>query len=177
MLTKPISIYCQILEIFVSLTDSLGGGFSLDSGVQGVRWYCADLMAHPWASPQPPREPQASFFDTPIEDRGSYPSRTRILGGVRPGSSIGVSKSRVPGVPRPIVEPPGRPSWSIHCAAAGAFIVPRQEHSLCRDGGALWEAPGSYFRPILVTILVIWLGYSFLATSYSPIPFKSTQDG
>ena len=35
-----------------------------------------------------------------------------------------------------------RPSWSTHCAAAGAFIVPRQEHSLCRDGGALWEAPG-----------------------------------
>ena len=59
------------------------------------------------SSPRPhapaPR-PRTAICDTPIEDRGSYPSRTRILEGVWSRSSIGVLQNRGSRSP---ADPPG----------------------------------------------------------------------
>ena len=116
-------------------------GSRYTQGYQGGRRRAYYNVA-PSPSPHAPyRRPRRSICDTPIEDGGSYPSRTLILEGVRPRSSIGVSKSRGPWRPQAYCGAPRPPQLGhslcrgggIHCAAAGALIVPRWGSTL---GGA-----------------------------------------
>lgn len=43
-----------IVRILFFPNRSIGGGFSLDSGFQGVRGVCTELWAQPWRAPMPP---------------------------------------------------------------------------------------------------------------------------
>ena len=125
-----------------SLTDTIGG-FSLHPGVPGGTKVCL-LQRSPQSQPPGPRPgSRKAFSDTPIEDGGSYPSRTRILGGVRPRSSIEVSKSKGPWRPQACCGAPEPRGGRIHDTAAGAFMIPRWAHSFYCDGGSFSEAPGT----------------------------------
>ena len=125
-----------------SSVDTLGG-FSLHLGVPGGTKVCL-LQRSPQPQPQPPApRPRTSFPDTPIEDGGSYSSRTRILEGVRSRSLTGVSKSKGPWRPQACCGVPAPRGGRTHYTGAGALIIPRWAHSFYCDGGSFSEAPGT----------------------------------
>ena len=75
-------------------TPVVGSRYSL--GFQGGGGGARSSGPDPCPSPQPPRGSGPSDSDTPIGDRDTYPSRTRILEGVCARSSRGVSKTKGP---------------------------------------------------------------------------------
>ena len=114
-------------------------GFPYTQGLQG-----GNLVANykPHAQPQappPPRRPGPLDSATPIEDGDNYPSRSRILEGVGPRSSTGVSNSDGSRRPEARGSPRSPKDGGVRATRAGGFALPLVEDS--RWGGVdkiLW---------------------------------------
>ena len=98
----------------------------------------------PAPAPTPHTHAPGGQFVTPLSKMvAPTPPEPAFWGGVRPRSSIEVSKSKGPWRPQACCGAPGPRGGRTHYTAAGALIIPRWAHSVYCDGGSCWEAPGT----------------------------------